>query len=92
MGATLSNFNTKTNTNTLPTYTWNQITEPGCYLFTEWGCLARVPNDGVNEGQSPKVTFFAGTNPTCCKISDDPYVSVSMARQIAADHDYPVGF
>ena len=92
MGATINSINTKNTTNTLPTYSWNEITEPGCYLFSEWGCLVRVPTDGVTEGQSPKITFFSGTNPTCCKISDDPYCSVSKARQIAADHDYPVCF
>ena len=92
MGATMNNQNTRNHIGTLPTYCWNQINEPGCYLFTEWGCLARVPSDGVVEGRSPRITFYSGTNPVCCKLSDDPYISVSQARQIAADHDYPVGF
>lgn len=83
---------TKPMTSMLPTYNWNEINEPGCYLFTEWGWLARVPYDGVAEGRSPKVTFYSGTNPTCCRLSSDPYISVSKARQIAADHDYPVCF
>lgn len=94
MSATISAMNTKngTNTRTLPTYCWNEINEPGCYLFPEWGVFARVPNDGVADGRSPKITFFSGMNPTCCKLSSDPYITVSKARQIAADHDFPVSF
>ena len=92
MGATITSMNTKSNTNVLPTFCWNDINEPGCYYLYEWGCLARVPNDGVADGRSPKITFFSSSNPVCCKLSDDPYVSVSKARQLAADHDYPVSF
>ncbi len=92
MSATITSMNTKTHTSTLPTYAWNDINEPGCYLVTEWGCLARVPGDGVTEGRSPKITFFGNSNPTCCKLSDDPYICVSKARQVAADADCFVNF
>ena len=93
MNAQITSMNqTKTNQYTLPTVCWNEVNEPGCYLFTEWGILARVPYDGVTEGRSPKITFFCGTNPVVCKLSDDPYICVSKARQIAADHDYNVSF
>lgn len=91
MGATITSMNTKTNPSSLPTCTWNEINEPGCYLVVDWGCIARVPGDCF-EGGSPKITFFAGTNPTCCKLSDDTYLSVSKARQLAADNDYSVNF
>jgi hypothetical protein len=76
----------------LPTYCWNEVNEPGCYYFVDWGFIARVPKDGVAEGRSPKITFFWGNESTVCKLSDDPYICISKARQIAADHDYPVNF
>ena len=92
MGPTKKSKSTFMNSSSLPTFCWNDINEPGCYLITDWGCLARVPQDGVTEGHSPKITFFSNSNPTCCKVSDDPYVCISKARQVVADHDYPVNF
>jgi hypothetical protein len=92
MKAEITSMHTTTNTNTLPTCCWNDINEPGCYVFADGNCLARVPNDGVAEGRSPKITFYSTTNPTVWKISSDPYTSVSKARQICADHDIPVNF
>ena len=92
MTAEITSMKTKKTTYQLPTVCWNDMNEPGCYLFVDWGCLARVPNDGVAEGRSPKITFCYGTDPVVCKLSDDPYISISKARQLAADHDYPVNF
>lgn len=92
MKAEITSMNARTNTNSLPTCCWNDICEPGCYLFAEWGYLIRVPNDGIAEGRSPKITFCGTANPTVCKLSDDPYLSLSKARQLAADNDCPVCF
>lgn len=72
---------------------WNEIVEPGAYVFMEGGSLARVPGDALVEGRSPTITLNARAGAlTVRKLSDDPYVPISKARQLAADHDCPVNF
>jgi hypothetical protein len=92
MKAEITSMTARTNAATLPTCCWNDINEPGCYLFTETGCLVRVPNEAIGDGHSPKITFCGTNNPTVCKLSDDPYLTLSRARQIAADNDCTVCF
>jgi hypothetical protein len=77
---------------TAPVYNWNDINEPGTYLFVEWGTLCRVPFDGVADGRSPRVTFFSNIPIPVVKLSDDPYIPISKARQLAADNDLCVNF
>lgn len=77
---------------TAPVQNWNDINEPGTYIFMEWGTLCRVPFDGVAEGRSPRVTFFSNLPIAVAKLSDDPYIPISKARQLAADNDLVVNF
>ena len=76
-----------------PTMNWNEITGPGTYIFIEWGTLCRVPHDAVQEGRSPLVTMSGNNDsfPIAC-LSEDPYIPISKARQIAADSDFYVNF
>jgi hypothetical protein len=92
MSTTTGTMVHKTKMTSFPTFNWNEINEPGCYVFVDSGYLARVPFDGVAEGRSPRITFCAGTNLQVCKLSDDPYIPISKARQLAADHDVVVNF
>jgi hypothetical protein len=68
------------------------INEPGCYVCNWSGHLLRVPEDSIKPGRSPLMTL-KGTEPLfVTKISADPFLTVSKARQIAADCDVPVNF
>ena len=71
---------------------FESINEPGVYLANWTGHLIRVPEDGFKAGRSPlieirgKETFFV------TKLSDDPYLTITKARMLAADLDLPVNF
>ena len=68
------------------------INDPGCYVCNWSGHLLRVPEDSIKPGRSP-LMLIKGTEPLfVTKISNDPFVSVSKARQVAADCDLPVNF
>jgi hypothetical protein len=74
-----------------PLCNWNDITEPGTYVFLEWGTLIRVPECGITS-QSPTVTFFSNMPTQVALLSNDPYIPISKARQLAADMDLAVNF
>jgi len=68
------------------------INEPGCYVCNWSGHLLRVPEDSIKPGRSPLLTI-RGTEPLfVTRISGDPFISVSKARQLAADCDVTVNF
>ncbi len=68
------------------------IQEPGTYVFNQTGHLLRVPEDGVAQGRSPLLSIMADETVFTTKISEDPYIPVTKARLIAANHDVPVNF
>ena len=71
---------------------FENIEEAGAYLSNWTGHLIRVPDDGLNVGRSPLVDI-RGTEPMMVtKLSDDPYITLTKARIIAADLDLPVNF
>ncbi len=71
---------------------WENINSPGCYVLHHTGTLVRVPSDGLIPGRSPAITMVSNENWTVTKISDDPYVTRTKARLIAADMDICVNF
>ena len=73
-----------------PRFTWNEINSPGCYVIEATGDLIRIPELGPDN----KPHYYVCSNGTLwlTKISDDPYISRSWARMIAADLDLPVNF
>lgn len=71
---------------------FESIQEPGCYLSNWSGHLIRVPNDGLKEGRSPLIDVRGKEPMIVTKLSDDPFLTVSKARMIAADLDLPVNF
>lgn len=71
---------------------FESITEPGCYLSNWTGHLIRVPEDGVKLGRSPLIEIRGKEPFFVTKLSDDPYLTLTRARMIAADLDLPVNF
>jgi hypothetical protein len=71
---------------------FEEITEPGCYLSNWTGHLIRVPEDAVKAGRSPVLEILGKEPMIVTKISDDPFMTLTKARMIAADLDLAVNF
>ncbi len=71
---------------------FDQINEPGTYLCNWSGHLLRVPEDGVKPGRSPLLNIVGHEPLFTTKLAQDPYITLSKARTIAANLDLPVGF
>ncbi len=68
------------------------ICEPGTY-FSNWsGHLIRVPEDGVKPGRSPIIEIRGKEPMIVTKLSDDPFLTLTKARMLAADLDLEVNF
>lgn len=68
------------------------INDPGCYVCNWSGHLLRVPEDGIKPGRSPLLDLVSREPLMTTKLSDNPFIPVSKARILAADHDVNVNF
>lgn len=71
---------------------FENIGEPGAYLSNWSGHLIRVPDDGYKAGRSPVIEILGKETMIVTKLSDDPFVTKTKARMLAADLDLPVNF
>lgn len=71
---------------------FDQINEPGAYVFNWSGHLLRVPEDGVKPGRSPVVELIGKEQLYVTKVSDNPYIPATKARMIASNFDLAVNF
>ena len=71
---------------------FDAIHEPGCYVCTWSGHLLRMPDDAVAPGRSPTMEMLGHDPLFVTRISDNPFITVSKARLLAADCDVPVNF
>jgi hypothetical protein len=71
---------------------FGDVNTPGSYVCNESGCLFRVPEDGLVSGRSPLIEIVSRTPTMMTKISDDPWLPISKARQLAADADLYINF
>lgn len=74
------------------TIPFDQINEPGCYVCNWSGHLLRVPPDGIAPGRSPLMNFVGRKALFVTKIGNDPYMTVTKARLLAANADLDVRF
>lgn len=68
------------------------INEPGTYVANWSGVLLRIPEDSIKPGLSPLLNIVAKKPLFVTKISENPYVPITKARQLAADLDCNVAF
>jgi hypothetical protein len=73
-------------------YPFDQINEAGTYVCQWNGHLLRVPPDGVALGRSPTINFVGPGPLNVIKICDNPWISLSKARMLAANYDLHVNF
>jgi len=74
------------------TFPFTNICEPGCYICNWSGHLLRVPDDGIAHGGWPMLNIVGPDQLYVTKISDNPFLTVGKARQLAANFDLAVNF
>ena len=74
---------------TLP---FDGIHEPGAYICRWSGHLLRVPEDSISSEHTPRMGVIGADALLVTKIDNDPYVTVTKARLLAANHDVSVNF
>ena len=78
------------------TMAWNDIEEPGTYAALDGKTMFRVQEDALVPGRSPVITTVNAENGTSgvsvAKISDDPNITLTKARQLCADSDIHPSF
>jgi len=71
---------------------FSELSECGAYINENTGALFRVPEEAVVSGRSPLIEIVS-TEPTMmAKLSDNAWIPISKARQLAADADLYVAF
>ena len=65
---------------------------PGTYVANESGELFRVPTDALAAGRTPVMEIVSNSPRMLTKISDNPWIPISKARQLAAASDLFVDF
>ncbi len=71
---------------------FDSINDPGTYIFNWSGHLVRVPEDGIKPGRSPLINIIGQEPLFVTKISNDPYITLTKARLLAANFDVNVNF
>lgn len=61
-------------------------------MANESGELFRVPNDALAAGRTPVMEIVSNSPRMLTKISDNPWIPISKARQLAAASDLFVDF
>lgn len=74
---------------TLP---FDGICEPGAYICRWSGHLLRVPEDSISTEHTPRMSVVGSDALLVTKIDNDPYVTVTKARLLAANQDVSVNF
>ena len=74
------------------TWPFDAINEPGAYICNWSGHLLRVPQDAVTAGRSPKLNIVGLEPLMVTKISDNPYITLTKAKLLAANFDLNVNF
>ncbi len=74
------------------TVTFDEIHEPGTYVFSWSGHLLRIPEDAVKPGRSPVLQIRGKEHLYVTKISADPFVPLTKARMICSDLDQAINF
>ncbi len=68
------------------------VNMPGTYVDNETGHLFRVPEDALVGGRSPLIEIVSKSPTMVTRISEDPWLPISKARQTAADSDLYISF
>lgn len=85
-------FNQQPDSTIGSTFAFESIQAPGAYICNWSGHLLRVPEDGVIPGRSPALNIVGACPLTVTKISENPYITLTKAKLLAANFDLSVNF
>ncbi len=68
------------------------ISDPGAYICNWSGHLLRIPDDGVASGRSPVLNIVGAQPLFVTKISDNPFITITKAKLLAANWDVNINF
>ena len=71
---------------------FEELQDSGAYVSNATGNLFRIPADALVGGRSPTIEIVCKQGTMMTKLSDDPWIPISKARQLAADSDLHVNF
>jgi hypothetical protein len=71
---------------------FEEVQDAGTYYSNWSGHLIRIPEDGLKAGRSPVIDILGKSPMIVTKLSDDPYMTLTKARIVAADLDLEVNF
>jgi hypothetical protein len=71
---------------------FSEVNREGAYICNETGDLFRVPEDALVSGRSPVLDIVSKKPMMVTQISNDPWLPISRARQLAADADLYIDF
>ena len=71
---------------------FNEISEPGTYIFERTGTLVRVGRQALAQGHSPNMTMSNAEGVPCVRIWPDDTIPIDKARHVAANLGLPVEF
>ena len=71
---------------------FSEVNSPGTYVANESGSLFRVPAEALGPDKHTCIELVSNGRWLVTKISDDPWISVSAAREVAAEADLYVNF
>jgi hypothetical protein len=76
---------------------WEEINQPGAYVFRETGRLFRIPlfripKEALAPGASPLIHQESRESDKFVKVSDDPYTPSLKAKMAAAENNIHPNF
>jgi hypothetical protein len=68
-----------------PEVSWEDLETPGFYVCRATGNGYRVPSDALIKGASPVIEQVSSQPSRLVKVSDNPFVPLMKARNLAAN-------
>ena len=75
----------------LPTMDFDRIDAAGTYVLHEDGLLLRIPPEAIAQ-TGPAWCITAKKPVQVTRISDDPWITIGAARELAGKNHLPVNF
>jgi hypothetical protein len=81
----MENQTTERRTSSYPEVSWEDLEMPGFYVCRATGNGYRVPAEALIKGASPVIEQVSSQPSRLVKVSDNPFVPLIKARNLAAD-------
>jgi|HubBroStandDraft_5_1064220.scaffolds.fasta_scaffold14926_4 hypothetical protein len=81
----MENQSTERRTPSHPEVTWEDLEMPGFYVCRATGNGYRVPAEALIKGASPVIEQVSAQPSRLVKVSDNPFVPLIKARNLAAN-------